>query len=424
MKAAGKIAVATLCLAGVWLYVGRVLVQHQKTEAASSGSPRGNLSDLYPVWLGSRELLLHGKDPYSPEITREIQAGYYGRELDSAKTQDPTNRQSFAYPVYVAFVLAPTARMQFTEVQTLFRWLLTILTCASVFLWLRVLRWKPGCPTITVFTLLTLATFAAIQGIRLQQLSLLVAPLIAGSLALLVSGQFVLSGILLALAMIKPQLTFLLSLWLLLWTFAELRRRWPLAVAFLASMAVLIIGGEWLVRGWIDKFRSAVAAYQTYAASGSVLVWMFGRGVGIVIAALVVAALVVVCWRSRELEPQDQRFIRLTILILAVTLLIIPMFPPHYQLLLLPTALILVRDWRVVSKADFATRTLLRFSALAMLWQWVSATILATASFFTPAAQKLWQLPLWTNVLLPIPLAGCLALWTFAQSKLQEPAGH
>lgn len=420
MKAIAKIVLAFACLASVWLYVSRVLVPHQRSVAASTGSPRGNLSDLYPVWLGSRELLLRGRDPYSAELTREIQVGYYGRELDSSKTQDPTNRQAFAYPVYVAFVLSPTVNMQFETAQSLFRWLLTLLTCVSVCLWLRVLRWRPGWSTNAVCVVLTLATFAAIQGIRLQQLSLLVAPLVAASLALLVSGQLILSGILLALAMIKPQLTFLLALWLLLWTFGDLRRRWRFAAAFLVSMAALVIGGEWILSGWIGKFRDAIAAYKSYAASGSLLGWMFSPGAGITMAAVILAAMAAAGWRNRKSDAQNESFVRLTSLGLAVTLLIIPMFPPHYQLLLLPAALVLVRDWRELSKADFASRALLRFSAIALLWQWISAAVLATLSFFTSAAQRFWQLPLWTNVILPIPLAACLALWTYQQSRLRR----
>ena len=39
-------------------------------------------------------------------ITTEIQKGYYGRELDPARPGDPRDRQGFAYPVYVVFVLA------------------------------------------------------------------------------------------------------------------------------------------------------------------------------------------------------------------------------------------------------------------------------------------------------------------------------
>src|SRR5579864_854725 len=99
---------ALIVSTAMWLYVNRVLVAHQRADAAVSHTPRGNLSDLYPRWLGSRELLLHAHDPYSKEVTRQIQAGYYGRPLDPSRPDDPKDQQAFAYPVYVAFLLAPT----------------------------------------------------------------------------------------------------------------------------------------------------------------------------------------------------------------------------------------------------------------------------------------------------------------------------
>ena len=57
----------------MWFYFQRVLIPYQAADAAAHNRPRGTLSDLYPRWLGSRELLMNGRDPYSDEITREIQ---------------------------------------------------------------------------------------------------------------------------------------------------------------------------------------------------------------------------------------------------------------------------------------------------------------------------------------------------------------
>ena len=56
----------------VWFYVQRILIPYQIADAAAHGRPRGFLSDLYPRWLGARELLLHHCDPYTPDVTREI----------------------------------------------------------------------------------------------------------------------------------------------------------------------------------------------------------------------------------------------------------------------------------------------------------------------------------------------------------------
>src|SRR5580704_1249476 len=152
----------------MWFYVQHVLIPHQQAEAALYGIPRGNLSDLYPRWLGARELLLHGRDPYSAEVTREIQAGYYGRPLDPALPHDPKDEQGFAYPAYVVFLLAPTVTLPFEVVQMGFRWLLIGLAAASVMLWVRTLRWKISAETAAILVVLTLGSFPVLQGVKLQ----------------------------------------------------------------------------------------------------------------------------------------------------------------------------------------------------------------------------------------------------------------
>ena len=108
---------AGLLAAAMWLWVQQVAIPHQQAEAAELGTPRGNLSDLYPRWLGARELFLNRRDPYGADITREIQTGYYGRPIDPSRPHDPKDQQAFAYPVYVVLLLAPTVGLPFSIVQ-------------------------------------------------------------------------------------------------------------------------------------------------------------------------------------------------------------------------------------------------------------------------------------------------------------------
>src|SRR5712692_8884208 len=183
------LVLSLLLAVSTWFYVQRVLVPHQVAEAAAHGRPRGNLSDLYPRWLGARELLLHHRDPYSAEVTREIQIGYYGRPLDPTRPADPKDQQGFAYPAYVIFLLAPLVHLPFEIVQVGFRYLLWLLTAASVCLWLRFLKWRPPASLLGILFILTMSSFPAVQGFKLQQLSLLVAAMIAASAALLRSEE-------------------------------------------------------------------------------------------------------------------------------------------------------------------------------------------------------------------------------------------
>ena len=116
--------------------------------------------------------------------------------------------------------------------ESLFRWSLLFLTAVSVLLWLRVLRWRPRPLAAAGMLVLTLGSFAVVQGIKLQQLSLLVGGLLALGVALLSSGQLVAAGAVLAVAMIKPQLAVPLAGWLLLWALGQ-------AQAFLSQVVAV-----------------------------------------------------------------------------------------------------------------------------------------------------------------------------------------
>src|SRR3954470_19803305 len=124
LKTLFLLAGSALLAASVWIWVQDITIPRQEAEAREHGIPRGNLSDLYPRWLGARELLLRGRDPYREDITREIQTGYYGRPIDPTRPNDPKDQQAFAYPLYVVWLLAPTIGLPFPLVQMAFLWLL------------------------------------------------------------------------------------------------------------------------------------------------------------------------------------------------------------------------------------------------------------------------------------------------------------
>ena len=180
------VGIALLAAASMWFYIRRIDVPHQEVEAVKLERPRGNLSDLYPRWLGARELLLRGRNPYSPEVTAEIQRGYYGRVLDPSNPNDPKDLEGFAYPVYVVFLLAPTVHMDFAAGRLLWLLLLTGLTVVSVLLWTRTLAVSISPWSCLALVLATLASYPFAEGISLQQLSLLVAALLVAALLLTV----------------------------------------------------------------------------------------------------------------------------------------------------------------------------------------------------------------------------------------------
>jgi len=416
---------ALLLTASMWFYVDEVLAPFQRREAAAHGRPRGNLSDLYPRWLGARELLLHHRDPYSPEITREIQTGYYGRPLDPNLPDDPKDQQRFAYPLYVVFFLAPTVTLPFPLVETIFRWLFVLSTLVSIPLWLRAARWRPSAAVVAVLGILTLGSFAVVQGIKLQQLSLMVNVVMAGSAAALVAGYFSLSGILLALAMIKPQLALPMAAWLTVWATGDWRRRGSFVWSFAVTMAVLLAASEFLLPGWMGRFRDGLAAYRQYTGGASSLmeVLLF-PWLGKVIVALAIVSFAVLGWRLRRVEQGSIEFSTLLALLLAVTVLIAPTIAPYNHVLLLPGIFLIAGQGRTLWKLNLRTRTALAASTLVLFLPALAACGLMLASLFLPpeTVQQAWSAPLRHLLLTPIVVLGLLTVYAIERLKPPPPA--
>ncbi|HZW81368.1 MAG TPA: glycosyltransferase family 87 protein [Candidatus Deferrimicrobiaceae bacterium] len=406
-KLVGFFLVAALAAASMWFYVDRILVSYQVADAAAHQRPRGNLSDLYPRWLGARELLLHGRNPYSDDITIEIEKGYYGRALDEARPDDPKDRQGFAYPVYVVFVLAPLIGLPFHEVQIFFHWLLLAVTAASVWFWLKALRWRLPPLAIAAAMALTLGSVPGVQGIKLQQLSLLVAALLAGSAACVASGYFFCGGALLAVATIKPQLAWLFVAWLLVWAVSDWRARRRLVFGFGLVMALLLGGAEIVLPGWLRMFTAALGQYHRYTQNQSVLDQLVPWGFAGKILALAAVVGCAFFLRKVRRQPGDAAdFGEATALVMALTVLVVPMYAPYNQVLLVPAILVLVRDRKM-----FLSR-IRRFAylvgVLVVGWEWAASLSLSAIYLVGTRAWAMerWKWPFLATFALPV--------WVFA----------
>lgn len=421
-----SLALAVAVSVSTWFYMNRILRAQQVADAVAHDRPRGNLSDLYPRWLGARELLRHGRNPYSAEITREIQQGYYGRPLDPARPDDPKDQQGFAYPAYVVFLLAPTVDLPFAEVQTGFRWLLIGLAAASIFLWLRVVRWRVSCIVVVILIVLMLGWLPMVQGIKLQQLSLLVAALLAASGACLAGEWLFLAGGLLALATIKPQLTWPLVLWLLLWAASEWRSRRRFVFGFGLGMLLLLGGAELVLPGWLRMFIQAIGQYHQYTQNQSVLVWLFGSIMGRILEVVCVLACAWQVWRVRREPAPGAEFGRTMGLVLALTVVIVPMFAPYNQVLLAPAILILARSSVSREPVLPVVRLARVVGGVLLAWPWIATLGLSAAYIWiTPAVlQRIWPMPFYSNFMVPVFIFGLALLdaWTTPVRNLLDRA--
>jgi hypothetical protein len=249
-----------------------------------------------------------------------------------------------------------------------------------------------------------LGSFAAVQGIKLQQLSLLVAGLLAGAAASVAGGYLFLGGALLALATIKPQLAWALAAWLLLWAVSDWRRRRSFVFGFGIVMALLLAGAEIILPGWWRMFAEAVGRYHQYTENQSVLdelvPWAFA---GKILAVVAVFASAILLWSVRIESAEAAKFGRATALVMALTVLVVPMYAPYNQVLLLPAILVLLRDRTLLTSSSRGLGFGYVAGALALVWQWIASLSLSVLYLFSPAsALKGWKWPFYATFAFPV----------------------
>jgi hypothetical protein len=372
---------------GVWHWAENILVPANTAQAIAKSVPIGNNSDLYPRWLGAREVLLHHRDPYGAEVTREIQTGFYGRPLNPLKPADPPFKESFVYPLYVVFFLTPTLTMPFRTAQAVFSWLLLFVTGCSLPLWMYAIGFRPRLLLAITGIVLVLSSYPAVLEFHMQNLAALALFFLAAAAAAAVRNWLVLSGFLLTLATIRPDVSGLLVLWFLLWSLGRWRQRKRLLYSFAGSLTALVMAAEAVSPHWIGRFLTAVREYPTYGAEPSILQVFLPSLVAKLATAALVCVLVALCWHWRKAVSGSEDFAWALAWVSAVTIVILPKLAGYNQPLLIPALLVLLAQRDTIQNSGFVPRALTKVAFACQLWQWLTALILSLASLLIPAAR-------------------------------------
>ncbi len=345
------------------------------------------LGDLYTPWFGTRELLLHGKNPYGPEVTHEIQMAFYGHDViqASASGSKSIDEQRFAYPVFLVFLLAPTIGTGFDTLQAAAPAVLAVAVAGSVWLWLSLLRLPRSTMTGCAALLFMLASPEIAQGLRLRQLGMIVAFLFALGTWLVVRDYLVLGGAVFALSAFKPQMVVLPLSWIMLWSIGDLPKRWRLPAAFSLALALLVAAGELVLPGWPRDFIGGLVAYRRYGPVTTLLQLPLGNRLGGAVAVILVAGLLAWGWANRKRGADSPEFMLRLSAFLIVAALALPLMTPFNQVLLILPVLVVVRDW---AKLPLAARIVF---AVCVSWPWiVSLALLA----WPPDLKSLRPVPL------------------------------
>jgi hypothetical protein len=220
---------------------------------------RPGATDFYSRWVGARAVFQQGLSPYSDEVSRQIQAGIYGRPLRPGE-----DLYLFAYPFYTALLIAPLTLLPYPWAAAIWLVMLQASLAGALLLALDLYRWRPPPTLLGLLGLWTLLFYPHWRGLLLGQFVILVLLFLTLTLWALSHRRDGLGGVALALTTIKPQSVFLVIPLLLIWAIS--RRRWRFVGVFALTLGALLAASFLAQPGWLAGFLQQALAYPAYTA--------------------------------------------------------------------------------------------------------------------------------------------------------------
>jgi hypothetical protein len=221
----------------------------------TSQTPGGN--DFYSRWANGCALIRTGENPYSDEVTLRTQRGIWGHPA-----QPGQDKAAYSYPLYALFLFWPLCFVHsYPLVQAIWMTLMIYTLLAGVALTARVAGWRPPTWLWGGTFVWALLNYPHARAVILGQMATLVFFALIAGIWLMLKELDGLGGAVLAVATIKPQMSFLLIPWVLWWT--AWHGRWQVWQGFVLAMILLVGVSFLLVPSWLVDFADDVRNYDT-----------------------------------------------------------------------------------------------------------------------------------------------------------------
>jgi hypothetical protein len=304
---------------------------------------------------------------------------------------------------------------------------LASLTALSIPLWLRALGRRASLFLLAILILLTLSSYAVLEGLFAVQAGLLVGFLLAASFAALVNDRLFLGGSLFAFTLIKPQMSVVVAVYLLLWSFARWRERHNFTYGLLAWSALLGVCSLLVWPHWIPQWLRVLSGYGAYSTP-PLISYSLGPRLGTQLEPFLMVALlgvaVILMWRMRAIPAASPSFVLTVSLLLALTsITLLPGHAVYDHIVLLPGILLILWTWRELVLSSRAFSVVLAAAALCLVWQWIVVLpllgiryLLSPDQFFS---NSVFLLPLRAAASVPLALSAVLGymMWKGIREK-------
>ena len=227
-------------------------------------NPGGN--DFLARWMGARYWLVNGISPYDERVSLASQQIIYGHPADPSKGED---KNHFVYPLTSMIFFGPFGLLEYIPARAIWMTVLELSLVGLAVVSMRLADWKPSSWKMGLLFLFSLIWYHSARAIILGQFAALNAFLIALSLLLIYKKHDFIGGLLVAVTLVKPQMSIFFFVYVLLWGISV--RRWEIGWGILSGIVIqygitLVLMPDWPLQ-WIRQ----VLDYPSYTTTGSPL---------------------------------------------------------------------------------------------------------------------------------------------------------
>lgn len=179
-------------------------------------------------------------------------------------------------------------------------------------------------------------------------------------------------------------------------------------------MVLLLAGAQIILPGWLRMFVAAVGQYHGYTQNQSVLEVMLDTAFGThgtvghiggeILGGIAVLACLPTLWKWRRKREDSPQFGWALAMVLALTVVVVPMYAPYNQVLLVPAILLLIRNRAHLLSRSKGLRWGYFATGFLLSWQWIASVLLTVIylSGFRDQALRGWSWPFFATFALPV----------------------
>ncbi len=214
-------------------------------------------------WVTTRTFIIEGRSPYDNVIAQDIQDQFHDNQrqvLDKIPQSD--------LPLYITLLITPFSMIgDYDLASGLWMTILEIAIISMVCLSVHIVGWRISLLLLPIYLIFSILTFHGLYGIIDGNIAILVALFIVSCFYAIRDENNLTAGFFLAFSTIRPKLTILLIIYVLIWAIRS--RKWAMVRWFFIWLIIFFCMGMIFIPDWLLQNIRVVVSSDLFGSIGT-----------------------------------------------------------------------------------------------------------------------------------------------------------